>query len=252
MKIRNLTLGEGMPKICVPVMGKTKAEIEDSIKNAMEYQPDMVEWRGDHLEILGEKEAIREMEEILGMLRTVLEDTPLLFTIRTKAEGGEQELPLQTYVDINRSVIASGMADAVDVEVFLGEDMVKELVGFAHAHGVKVIGSNHDFKQTPEEEEITSRLCTMQELGCDVAKIAVMPQSGRDVLKLLSATETMKRCYPSTPVITMAMGSCGMISRLSGEVFGSALTFGMAGKASAPGQIPVEELRKILLTLHQQ
>jgi len=40
------------------------------------------------------------------------------------------------------------------------------------------------------------------------------------------------------------------VSRLTGELFGSALTFGAAKTASAPGQIPVTELREILTVLH--
>lgn len=248
MRIRNLTLGEGIPKICVPVMGKTKEEVRKNAERILVHQPDLVEWRCD---FLNQPSDVKNVLEILEMLRQILGEMPLLFTIRTKAEGGEKEMDVEDYREVCRSVIASKMADAVDVELFLGENLVRELVQFAHQHEVKVFGSNHDFVKTPDEEELVERLCKMQEYGCDVAKIAVMPKDSRDVLTLLSATETMRRCHPSTPVITMSMGATGVISRLTGEVFGSALTFGMVGTASAPGQIPVEELREILTDLHQ-
>ncbi|MGL4668727.1 MAG: type I 3-dehydroquinate dehydratase [Saezia sp.] len=42
-----------------------------------------------------------------------------------------------------------------------------------------------------------------------------------------------------------------MISRLAGEVFGSAATFGAAQKASAPGQIGVQDLRQTLNILNK-
>ena len=90
----------------------------------------------------------------------------------------------------------------------------------------------------------------MQQLGMDVAKMAVMPQSEKDVRMLLEATAEMKEQHPQTPVITMSMGKMGVLSRMAGELFGSALTFGTVGQASAPGQIPVKELRKILEMLH--
>lgn len=247
-KIRTLTLGEGLPKICVPIVGTCREEIETAAKTVMEHRPDLVEWRGDFLK------SIREPEEVaacLSILRQILKETPLLFTIRTKAEGGEQKLSTEEYEEINQAVIGSGLADAVDVELFLGEQTADRLIASAHAHGMIVIGSNHDFEKTPEEEEMVARLCRMQELGMDVAKIAVMPKSRRDMLHLLSATERMKREHPKTPVITMSMGGQGVLSRLAGEVFGSALTFAMVGKASAPGQIPIEELRSILKALHQ-
>ncbi|MBF1357436.1 MAG: type I 3-dehydroquinate dehydratase, partial [Megasphaera micronuciformis] len=100
------------------------------------------------------------------------------------------------------------------------------------------------------KEEIESRLIGMKKLGAHVAKLACMPQSAKDVLTLLAATEQVKSQYPDEPIITMSMGKLGAVSRISGEVFGSSLTFGSAKKASAPGQIEVTVLQKILETLH--
>ena len=79
----------------------------------------------------------------------------------------------------------------------------------------------------------------------------LMPQSKLDVLTLLSATEEMNRLYADRPIITMSMAGTGVISRLCGEVFGSALTFGAAGKASAPGQMGVNDLNTVLNLLHK-
>ena len=91
----------------------------------------------------------------------------------------------------------------------------------------------------------------MQELGADITKIAVMPQSKKDVLTLLAATEEMYREHADRPMITMSMSGTGALSRLCGEVFGSAMTFGAAGKASAPGQMEVKELAQVLSLLHK-
>ena len=90
----------------------------------------------------------------------------------------------------------------------------------------------------------------MQEAGADLAKIAVMPKEEQDVIGLLNATWTMKKFHPDTPVITMSMGQRGMISRLCGELYGSAVTFAAYEKASAPGQMQVEEVREIIEKLH--
>ena len=141
--------------------------------------------------------------------------------------------------------------DLVDVELFTGDDAVRTVIDAAHRHSVKVIASNHDFHATPSKEEIIIRLIKMQELGADILKIAVMPQNSRDVLTLLSATEEMMRLYAERPLITMSMGSAGLISRLCGESFGSAVTFGAVGKTSAPGQIAAEELVQVLELLHR-
>ena len=111
--------------------------------------------------------------------------------------------------------------------------------------------SNHDFFKTPSKEEIVSRLCKMQDLGADLPKIAVMPQSTADVLTLLCATDEMVTKFAKTPIITMSMAGIGVISRLSGEIFGSALTFGAAKEASAPGQLSVDKLNKVLEVIHE-
>ncbi len=245
--IRNLVLGEGIPKICVPVMGKYPQEVYASAKNALEQKPDLIEWRADFLENVQDMGAVCA---ILRELRAMLGDTPLLFTFRTKGEGGEQELALEQYGNLCSAAIQSGCIDALDVELFLKEETVESLLALAHDRGVCVILSNHDFQKTPPAEELFRRLQKMQELGADVAKIAVMPQCKADVLALLTATETAARTL-QIPVITMSMGAQGAVSRLLGECFGSSLTFGMAGRASAPGQIPAGELRDLLEKIHR-
>ena len=95
-------------------------------------------------------------------------------------------------------------------------------------------------------EEIVARLVAMQERGCDIAKMAVMPADPGDVLTLLGATWTMASQHPTTPVITMSMSGRGLISRMAAQVVGSCATFAMVGRPSAPGQVPVEQLQPIL------
>lgn len=83
----------------------------------------------------------------------------------------------------------------MDVEAFTGDEVVRDIIESAHESGVVVVASNHDFEKTPEKDEIVRRLRKMQELGADIPKIAVMPQSRKDVLTLLSATEEMVSEY---------------------------------------------------------
>ena len=137
----------------------------------------------------------------------------------------------------------------IDLELFTGDDQVKETVAYAHAHDVKVVMSNHDFHKTPEAEEIIARLRKMQSFDADIPKIALMPQSTSDVLTLLAATRDAG-AYADRPIITMSMAKTGVISRLAGEVFGSAATFG-AVKKRLRGQISVNDLRTVLTILHQ-
>lgn len=242
--IRGVAIGEGMPKICVPVLGHCEAEVLASADAARLCAPDIVEWRIDWLDNLSQK----NVDTILGLLRRKFPSTPLLVTFRSLNEGGAGDLDQLSYVNLLSRIIVSGQADLVDVELFSG--VMEPLVEMAHRQGVAVVGSSHDFQQTPDESEIVARLERMIALGCDIPKIAVMPQSAQDVLILLSATELTREKYPEVPIVTMSMGQLGMVSRLSGEIFGSAITFGSAGQASAPGQVAVKELREILKLLH--
>lgn len=248
VKVRNLIIGEGIPKICVPIVGKTKEDIINEAETFHEKPLDMVEWRGDWFNDIFDFDKVKE---VIASLRETLGDIPILFTFRTSNEGGEKSIEWGDYIRLNQQVAGTGLVDLVDVEIFSGDDVVKQVIEAAHNCGVKVIASNHDFYSTPPKEEIVRRLCKMKDLSADIPKIAVTPACKRDVLTLLEATLEMKEKYPECSIITMSMKGEGVISRLAGEVFGSALTFGAANKASAPGQIKVDDLNKILQLLHQ-
>lgn len=274
VKVRNMIVGEGMPKICAPIAEMTKERIIESAEQIKTMPVDLVEWRADWYKDVMTDEKRPDTEkvvEVLKDLRETLGEIPLLVTLRTAGEGGERTVGAEAYVAFYQNVISSGYADLIDVELYAGAgdmddmskakqpgqnettlfDAVRVILEYAHTHDVKVIVSNHDFDKTPTKEEIIIRLRKMQELGADIAKIAVMPGNKKDVLTLLAATEEMNCHYRETPVAAIAMGKEGVLSRLCGEVFGSAITFGTAGRISAPGQIDVRNLKEILENLHK-
>lgn len=243
VKIRGIEIGAGSPKIIVPIVGVTKEDIIEEAKTFDSIPIDVVEWRVDWFEDVFD---FAKVEDVLKDLREVLGNIPLLMTFRTSKEGGEKAIEADAYAELNKKAAATGLVDLVDVEAFTGDEVVKDIIEGAHAHGVKVVASNHDFDKTPDKDDIVGRLVKMQELGADIPKIAVMPQCKKDVLTLLEATREMAEEHADRPIITMAMAGTGLISRLCGEVFGSALTFGAVGKASAPGQMNASDLREIL------
>lgn len=247
VEVRGVKIGAGIPKICIPIVGKTKEEIFASANRAKEAFCDVAEWRADWFDEVFD---FAEVEMVLQKLRVILAEIPLLVTFRTKNEGGEKAISPEDYIIFNQNVIKTGYADLVDAEIFFADDVLKKIVSKAHSVGVKVIASNHDFSKTPQKEELVRRLKDMEEWGADIAKIAVMPEYKKDLLTLLAATECAAE-EMQIPVVTMSMGEIGLLSRLSGEIFGSALTFGTAGAASAPGQMDAVELRKILTLIHK-
>ncbi|NLL82541.1 MAG: type I 3-dehydroquinate dehydratase [Tissierellia bacterium] len=248
IEVRGIKIGEGIPKIIIPIVGKTKDEIIAKAQEISLINIDVVEWRVDFYEDVFNTEILLET---LKDLRSILDNKIILFTFRTKNEGGEKEISMEAYTELNKIVAQSGKVDLVDVEIFSGDEIVRENIENIQEAGVLVVGSNHDFFKTPDKDEIVSRLIKMQDMGADIPKIAVMPQTTEDVLTLLAATNEMYTKHANRPIITMSMGPLGVISRLSGEIFGSSMTFGALGAVSAPGQIPVDELTTTLEILHK-
>jgi 3-dehydroquinate dehydratase-1 len=243
LTIKNVTIGEGTPKIIVPLVGTTEEQILQEAETIKSLKPDIIEWRVDFYEHVENLEAV---SQLASKLRNSLSDTLLLFTFRSFKEGGNKEITDPYYFELLHAAIRSKQFDLVDVELFFEESEVKATVKLAKENGVYVIMCNHDFYKTPAKEEIIYRLRKMQEYGADIPKIAVMPQSVDDLIVLLDATNTMKTKYADRPFITMSMAGTGLISRLAGAVFGSSCTFGAGKEASAPGQIPVDQLRSVL------
>lgn len=247
VQLKGLILGEGKPKICIPMTAKTEEELLKQADSIADSCADLVEWRVDLFsDQLYEKQVLLLLERLKGHLKS----KPLLFTCRTVKEGGKYENSMTEYANLNRIAVKSGWVDLVDIEAFDNKG-TQELIEEIHSFSIPVIVSNHEFHQTPSKEEMIRRMCLMQEMGGDIIKLAVMPNCPKDVLSLLCATEEMVRCYAKRPVITMAMGEQGVISRICGETFGSTLTFGTMGEASAPGQLPADKLKEVLDLLHQ-
>ena len=274
VKIRGVEIGAGIPKICVPIVGTAKKEILEQASALRTVPADMAEWRIDWFENAYDYEALYE---VLKELHAVLGDLPLLLTFRTSGEGGEKAIAPEAYAELNIRAARTGLIDLVDVELFTGggidpEDVgrasengpgqaytaqsagngiVRRIIREAHAANVFVVASSHDFDRTPDKEELIRRLRLMQDLDADILKAAVMPRCRKDVLTLLAATEEMASVYADRPVVTMSMAGAGVISRLCGEVFGSAITFGAAGRTSAPGQMDARDLRTALELIHK-
>lgn len=249
LQVRDVIIGKGMPKICVPVTGSTEAEIISQAEAFAVHGADLAEWRVDLFE--GRPEDTDRICMILQKLRSALKNTPLLVTCRTREEGGQAEVTQEIYEKLNLAVIATGLADLIDIEYFKGEQTCLALMEKAHKKGMYVVMSSHDFEKTPPKEEIIKRMKGMRSLGADIPKTAVMPHCRKDVLTLLSATAELTEEL-TCPVITMSMGQLGAVSRIAGGTFGSAVTFASAGQSSAPGQMNVEQVRTALKMLQME
>ena len=242
--VRNLTIGEGKPKICVLVMGKNKEEILKEAKKAVGSVADLIEWRADRLT---EREFDEDFHnEILSEMREIVGDMPIIYTFRTLLEGGK-EIENEKYKDIILSVANAGITDLIDVEIFSFKLKARDIIDEIHSFtDVKVIGSYHDFEGTPDTAELVYRLSVIDNCNADILKIATMPHKKKDVMRIMTAT-ILTYTRPNTkPIISIAMGSMGRVTRLLGEFTGSSITFASIGNESAPGQMEINEVREIL------
>ena len=240
--IGDLVVGDGVPKVCVPITGRNKDQIVEQTKEIMQAGPDLVEWRVDYLEEAGGK---KDIIDILIAIRRVIGDTPLLFTYRTESEGGYGRVGWGHYAELLEWAACRPEIDIIDVEA-MGLDVDTEgLIRIIHGRGTPVIASVHYCGEMPGKKERKEALRFLKQSGGDMIKMAFTPRTEEDVLELMAWTRRKSRKMEQ-PLITMAMGEVGRLSRVSGRLTGSAVTFGSVGEASAAGQIPAGELKNIL------
>lgn len=236
--VNDLVFGNGRMKICVPVCEKTTEAVLDAVKEVKTTPADLIEWRIDYFD----EDMFAAAPEIFKTAAPL----PVLCTFRTKAEGGEREIDPAAYFALNEALGALGVP-MLDLELALclaHEARAKQAIDALHARGAVLVLSSHDFEKTPPRDALVERYRQMEALGGDLPKIAVMPQSQRDVMVLLSAmTEASAACGP---LIGISMGELGKLTRVRGGAFGSVMTFASKGKASAPGQIDAETLASML------
>lgn len=244
VQIGNVTLGQGRPKGCVPLIGTDLAELLSAAQQVVAAQPDLVEWRIDYLTDC----TFTTLQADFGALRQALADLPILVTLRTQAEGGELAVTAAAYQQLLLQICQAGLADALDVEFNRGPQVVQAILTAAQAANIPVILSKHDFQATAPLAVLEQQLLDMGATAADVVKLAVMPQQPADVLTLMQATLQADRQL-TQPLITMSMGDLGRISRLSGSLTGSTLSFATVSGASAPGQLDLATLKTILTAL---
>lgn len=150
---------------------------------------------------------------------------PIIGTIR------ENERTVGKRIDMFRDLC--GYVDAIDVE--LGSPESDTIL--SHASGITIIVSEHDYEKTPSDRELKSMVERACSQGAHIVKLAVMAQSKSDVLRLLQLTQET-----TVPMVAIAMGPIGTISRLVAPLFGSLFTFGFIGESVAPGQLSAKRL----------
>lgn len=242
IKIKNIKLGNGAPKICVPVIEKTEKEIIKYIKYINKLPIDIIEWRADFFleDIIKDNE--KSINDIIDLSKDIKKITnkPILFTLRSDKEGGKiKNNSYDKIINIYKTIIENKCFDLIDLEILnLKEKDIKNIIKLSKEKNIKTILSNHNFNKTPSKKYIVSLINKMIKLKCDIVKVAYMPKNKKDVIILLDAITEIK----DFPIIAISMGKLGTITR----IFGSVMTFASAKSSSAPGQLEAMKLKYIL------
>ena len=223
-------------KLVVSVMPKSLEEAQGI--DAMRYiDADIIEWRADFLS----KEAILQ---VAPAIFEKFAGRELLFTLRTRAEGGEIDLDSVEYVQIIKDVAQLYQPEYIDFEYFSHKDVFEEMLDFPN-----LVLSYHNFQETPENMmEILSELTS---LTPKVVKVSVMAHTEQDVLDLMNFTRGFKTLNPEQEYVTISMGKVGKVSRITSDVTGSSWSFASLDEASAPGQISLSSMKKIREILNE-
>ena len=223
-------------KLVVSVIPKSLEEAQAIDANRY-VDADIIEWRADFL----------PKDEILQVAPAIFEKfagRELLFTLRTRAEGGEIDLSAQEYVQVIKDVTQLYQPEYVDFEYFGNKDVFDQMLDFPN-----LVLSYHNFQETPENMmEILSELTS---LNPKVVKVSVMAHTEQDVLDLMNFTRGFKTLNPEQEYVTISMGKVGKVSRITSDVTGSSWSFASLDVASAPGQISLSNMKKIREILNE-
>lgn len=211
-----------MAQICVSLAEATTADIVDRMID-LAATADLFEIRGDFVPDL----------DLLTIVRA--RTRPLLYACRAASEGGSLADDDPRRREALREAVRRGF-DYVDVEYRSGLlDLVVEKAG----RGLVV--SYHDMEQTPDD--LPGLYAAMASRGADIVKLAVTPRSIADVGRLLEcAAEAARGSGP--PLIPIALGPLGIVSRVVAGRWGAPFTYAAAaaGAETAPGQLPASVL----------
>jgi 3-dehydroquinate dehydratase-1 len=209
------------PKICLAIVNNDLDAIGE-----VEAMVDMYEVR---IDLIGDG-----WEKLVPKLRK-----PWIACNRVADEGGQWRDSDARRVEKLLQAVDLG-ADIVDIE--LKTNNLAKIVQ-AVKKRTKCLISLHDTSRTPSLADMKKIVQRQLDAGADICKVITTAQTFGDNLEVLR----LIREYPGLNIVSFAMGPLGYTSRVLCPLSGGAFTYASVaqGKESAPGQITIQELRKI-------
>ena len=216
-------------KTCVSIAEKTPKKVHSVLNKALK-KSDYVELRLDFLKP-------SQVPEALELARKNL--NRCVCTLRPKSEGGKFTGKEKERISILK-LISEYQPFLLDVE-FNTLKKNKSLNNYIKKTRTEILVSWHDFRKTPSSTTLNKMLNQMRKLSSNV-KIVTSDKSSNDASRILSLYNNSNK----TKLIAFAMGEYGKISRILCLYLGSPFTYVSLGKAIAPGQFSLQEVKSIV------
>ena len=205
LRIRGIEFGGEKPLFCIPLVPADLGSLTDQARVAIQLEPDLVEWRADFFQ-----DATPDaLAGAARSLRQLIPDTPVIFTLRVRHEGGAQDQPQPLRSRLIEAVLPLRRRRRRRSRVEPDPSPGPADGDRSGMRGSVVLLVMHNFNETPSSGALLGHIRAMQALGADIAKFAVMPRSHEDVLRVFEVTAAARREFPDLPLVTMAMGSDG-------------------------------------------
>jgi len=215
-------------KTCISIAEKTPAKIKQTLKTGLK-KSDYAEVRLDFLKV----------EDIPDALEIIKKDmNRIVCTLRPKTEGGKFPGNEKERVAILK-LISEYTPFYLDVE-FNTLRKNASLVKYLKTTKTKLLVSWHDFKKTPNSAELKKKMNQISKFSSNI-KIVSTAKSTDDSTRMLELYSKKGK----NNLISFAMGDFGRISRILCLYLGSPYTYVSLGKAVAPGQFSIDEVKKI-------
>lgn len=217
-----------MTHLCVSIYVNDLQQAKRDLALAAERGADMAELR---IDTFTDETAVRELISQSPI--------PVIATVRSKEEGGKSELD-----DIHRlallTVAGEAGASYLDIEFVSVQDNGWSGPSKPRSQRPGWIYSSHNFVSRPAN--LHQLIIDLAHSNADVSKVAWQARSVRDNIE---AFDLMLQRHK--PTIAICMGEAGMISRILAKKFGAFVSFASldTGSATAPGQISIEDLKRI-------
>ena len=232
IKLGSLSLLNEIPRIAASFSGNASLKV---IQDAKHLGLDIVEARVDRYTRHDKKYVIDEIKKFKSF--------PSIGTIRSKKEGGHWDRSDAERLSLFKAIIPA--VDAIDIEIS-SKEILKDVVKAAHAAKKIVLISHHDFKKTPDLDELNRIANEAKSIGADIVKVATFILRHEDIQTLAQFTITNK----SGGVVSIGMGDKGTATRILFPALGSLITYAALGRSTAPGQLEYADTVDLIRRLY--